>query len=530
MQLPWLVPLLCLAPYLLAWRVRERLLIGKYRAAGVTDRMLEWSPMFLQVIAVTSLGWCESVEGWWGVEVGLTQWPGLGLPLGILPYLVYQLCAIDARVRSSDPRRDRRRELRMFQLRLFLSALLPFALFLGTSSVVALDETWQVSIEEVSFYNTIFVGAMIAFFVLFIPFLLEKTWDTVPIEPGWMRRSLEELARAARFRCRELLVWRTGNNMANAAIIGFTPRSRVVLFSDALLAQLGPRELMAVFGHEIGHARGRHPIIFAGFALILFLGSDLALLHLPIESEAVGIGIFLGLFGLWLVAFGFVSRRFELEADLVSMELLGDERPLLEALDRIGGNVRPHKSTWRHFGMNRRAEFLGRAAMDPAVGRGLRRVLRRWTAGGALALLVILVGQGWSLRGSFDGDRVRTDLRLGRYGGAAARIEAGAEVEEEIARLVERGVELGPGPWTAAALEERARAAVAVGDLRRGRDRVDLALLRGGRDLEGVRVAFGIVLGEEEGAEPRPLTPRERGALPAPWGALLGAVDLPRAR
>ena len=63
--------------------------------------------------------------------------------------------------------------------------------------------------------------------------------------------------------------------MANAAIVGFLPGHRTVLFSDSLLAGLPPRELAAVFAHEIGHARRHHVLVFGAWTLVFFLAGDL---------------------------------------------------------------------------------------------------------------------------------------------------------------------------------------------------------------------------------------------------------------
>ncbi|MEW6074181.1 MAG: M48 family metalloprotease [Planctomycetota bacterium] len=534
--LPWLLPLVGAVPYAIAWRMRERLVRGRYRAAARADRVLDWAPVLLQGIAVGGLGWSRAVERWWGIETSLLQWPGLGLAVGILPFLVAQAAAIDARARAAGGRAGPRRELRSFQGRMLLSALLPFLLFVGISSLVAIDESWRVRIEEIALYNTLFVGGLIAVFVLVLPFLLERTWETAPLEAGRIRGVLDEVARRAGFRCRELLVWKTGHCMANAAIVGFTPGSRVVLFSDALLAQLGPRELAAVYGHEIGHARGHHPAIFAGYALLLFLAADVLLTQLSLASEAAEVGVFLGVLAAWLALFGYASRRFELEADLASVELLGDERPLVDALAAVGGSSAASKGAWRHFGMARRMEFLARAARDPAVGRRLRRVLLRFKLAGLSTLLVAGALHAGALARAFGPDQVVADLRLGEFERPAERLAAGVEVEARLARLVERAASLGPGRWGASDLEEEARAACAAGDLRAGAELLDLAALRGGeRELEALAAAIQAAAGGPEDL-PRPLTAAELELLPAPWPELLAppvrppGARLPRRR
>src|SRR5262249_6269763 len=160
-------------------------------------------------------------------------------------------------------------------------------------------------------------------------------------------------------------------------ILGVGPRHRVVLFSDLLLAQLGPRELAAVFAHEIGHAFRRHVRIFVTWAAGFFMAADLVARHLFADSPWVSGGFVVGAMLAWYWAFGFLSRRFELEADLFSLDLLGDPGALIAALERVGGAFRDVAS-WRHFSTAARVRFIERAATDPAVGDRLRRELRRW--------------------------------------------------------------------------------------------------------------------------------------------------------
>jgi len=274
-----------------------------------------------------------------------------------------------------------------------------------------------------------------------------------------------------------------------------------------------------VFSHEMGHARGRHPLVFGAFALLLILGSDLLLVNLALESELIGLGIVMGLLVLWLLAFGFLSRRFELEADLASVELLGNGRALLDALDMVGGGPAARRTTWRHFGHERRKAFLEAAAAGPEAGRRLRRTLRAWKVVLIAALLGTAAAHGWTLSGSWDEDHVVADLRLGRFDRAAHRLGEGAGVDEDLARLVERGADLGAGDWGPRTLEYEALATLAAGRRGEALDLVDLAILRGHRGLGHVRGLLGALEAIEEGPDP-PIAPADLAALPPAWTPL----------
>jgi hypothetical protein len=266
--------------------------------------------------------------------------------------------------------------------------------------------------------------------------------------------------------------------MANAAIVGFTPRSRVVLLSDALLSHLGPRELAAVFAHEIGHAKRHHALIFGGFALFLFVGADLIFGRAGVEGEGLALTLFAGVLLLWFLSFGWLSRRFELEADLVSVEVMGGSRPLIDALEHVSGAHARRKKSWRHFSVHDRVAFLERVELDPSLGVRLRRRLRRWSLVG-LCLTVAVVGlELVELAGAVDAERVVAELRLGRYDEAAARVANGAEVDERLRELVTRAASLEAEDSAADRLLALAREALEREDDDAARQLLELAALR----------------------------------------------------
>jgi Zn-dependent protease with chaperone function len=520
-RLPLVVPLLCGVPYLLGLSVRSLLHRGRFRAAGALALLLGHAPPLLYAVAVLAFGWVRAVEGWLGEEASLTEWPRTALLFALVPFVLFELCTIDVRARLTGIRDDTVRGTRSFQSRLFLSALAPFVLYVGLSMLVGLDEELRVRVEEVSLYGAGFSLLLLAVFVLLIPSLLRRTWETEALEPGPLRARLETLAGEARFRFRDLLVWKTGGTVANAAIVGFTPKSRIVLFTDALLAHLDPTQLGAVFAHEMGHAMRHHVMVFIVFTLACFLGADLALAGLDVQGElypGLAFGVTLC---VWYLCFGFMSRRFELDADLVSVELLGDSRPIVEALREVTGAHAHGRSSWRHFSTRQRGEFLQRADADPRVARRLRRVLRGFAAASALALAVCLALELRALAGSLPADQVVADLRLGRFERARERVERGAEVQGPLRALVALAASLpagvGGGKGAADELEVRAQRALALGETERAAGLLHLAVLRGARELEPTRRAL-VLLEEGDAGAARDLAPE----VSERWRAALG--------
>lgn len=480
-ELPIAVPFALLVPIVLGRIVRAQALRGRFRAAEIAVRALAISPPLLFALAIGELGWTRTVERWCGSSTSFLEWPTPALFVVLAPFVALQLVAIDARARSTwTPNAARR--WRTFQARMFLSALAPIALYAVASIAIGLSPVLRTRIEEVSAYNAAFAASMLALLGVTLPFLLRSMWDTEPIPAGEQRAVLELVSRHARFRARELLVWRTGQTMANAAIVGLGARTRVVLFSDLLLSQLDPRELAAVFAHEMAHALKRHVLVFVALAVGFFLTVDFVATKV-LDGEGWGAGIFvLAALALGYLGFGWLSRRFELEADLFSLELLGDPSALIGALEKVGGSFRDVAS-WRHFSTARRVDFLQRTTQDPRVAPALRRVLRaaKW---GALALLLAGIGlEAWSAWRVAPEQLVRAELKLGRYAHARELAENQEHIDHALGLLVERTKELDGDGTSIEELERRTRAALRSNDLSSAWSFAGLGAFRGSEEL-----------------------------------------------
>jgi len=470
------VVLLAAVPYLLAALARRLLVRGRFRAGQLATTLLGWSPVLCQLAALCLFGWSATVERWTGVAPRILDWPDPAAFLALAPFVLWVVLAIDARARLAGV--IGLHAARRFQIRLFATGLAPFVAWILIAWLVGQSEALRVNVEEVGAFAVLFGGALFTVFLVLLPWLVRNAWETRPLVPGPQLDALEALARHAGFRCRSLLQWGTEQSMANAAVVGVGAANRIVLFSDALLAQLPLRELLAVFAHEIAHVKRRHVQVFLCTALTVFLVADLISAWLDPESELVGIGIVVLVFALWYLAFGWLSRRFELEADLWSAELTGDPDAMISALERVGS---PHGRTltsWRHFSTEARSRFLLRNALDPSVGAGLRRVLARVTRLSIALTLALLAVEAWVVADDFPVERVRVDLRMGRYEEAQARLSGLGEDGADLAGAVARALTLGAAP-SVEQLVSAARGARERGDEEAARDFFDLAALRG---------------------------------------------------
>jgi len=237
--------------------------------------------------------------------------------------------------------------------------------------------------------------------LLFLPFAIRLFFRARPMPPSPIRARLEAYSLRVGFRARDILVWPHGRTL-NAAVVGVLPRFRYVFITEGLLKTLDADEIEAVFAHEAGHARRGHVLIFFGFTGVMALVQ-----FLPGAERLFGAAslfvppLVLGLLPLvvWLgVVFGWISRRFEQEADVFGIDTLPPpldaapdaDHPFARALDRIGrevGGIR-EVTGWRHFSIADRVEFVRRYVADADVRRRWKRQIALLRG----ALLATVVG------------------------------------------------------------------------------------------------------------------------------------------
>lgn len=273
------------------------------------------------------------------------------------------------------------------------------------------------------------VGVLIVF--VGAPLVIRYVWQTTPLPPGDVRDRMLKLCDQHSVRVRELLLWRTSGRMINAAVTGLVRQVRFILLSDGLLDQLRPREVEAVMAHELAHVKCKH-LIWMGLSIIALLGTaellfnriyegihgalaweQLAMQH---DVKLAGINlsdpqnqmliVSLPTFAIALLAFGWVSRRVERQADVFAVKHLamtGDDpqydalgkqvfdeiavQTMVDALQRVAElnhapttakNWRQGLAHWRHGTIAWRQAHLrslvGKPIDHTAVDRAMMRV------------------------------------------------------------------------------------------------------------------------------------------------------------
>lgn len=407
-------------PYALASLTRRAGRAGRYRLAERWMALTEASGAIGFGVLVLGFGWLDAVRTLTGDPLTAESWPGAALGASLLPSFVYQLCAIDASSRAHGGTPATRRHLRAFQARMFIACVVPIVIFIAVSTAAGTNEWMRAQVQHVALASALFTGVIVVGLALTLPRLISWSWDTAPFPDGPQGELLQSVATRADFKPRDLRVWRTGNLISNATIIGARRGGHIVLFSDQLLSILNSRELCAVYGHEIGHAKRGHVAAFLAWtAAFFFIGEATTTDVLGAHGAVIGTLVAAAFAGAWFASFGWLSRRFELEADLFSLETVGDLGALVSALERVGGGPNA-RGGWRHFSVQRRVHFLGRAASDEsfvARFRGRLGMFRKLGLGlaalGAVLQLTLLIAR-------LPADRTVASIARGHYQKALA--------------------------------------------------------------------------------------------------------------
>lgn len=255
------------------------------------------------------------------------------------------------------------------------------------------------------------------------PEVLRRVLTTQRLEDSPLRQRLEAICRRQGLKYRDILIWNTQYSMGNAAVMGLLPRWRYILLSDLLLEGMKDQEIEAVFAHELGHIVYRHMAWYVVFFIILTLATkgfdDLRIAWLrahpamiryapPIYVELIlSILVLVGaIFGL----FGYLSRRFERQADVFAARMMQTnwgETPSPIASSHVGeegaavfasalrkvariNNIPEAASNWRHGSISTRMRYLYGLSRDPSLTGSFDRFM----SGLYVTLILALLAMG----------------------------------------------------------------------------------------------------------------------------------------
>ena len=256
--------------------------------------------------------------------------------------------------------------------------------------------------------------------LLVLPLALLPLWGAQRMPSGEMQQLMSDACQRLGVRVAGLMRWpMAGGRVYNAAVIGMLPRLRYVLFTDDLMRDLPVPQVMAVLGHELGHARHGHLwtyMLFANAGLLvsfllredfakiltpLFeallpaLGLSLANAQIGEVSEIAAILLLMAL--LWRVAFGVLSRACERQADLVGAELAGDPQVMCDALKSVAhlSGQGEDEPSWRHYSIAQRVAFLQAVRRHPSLAIWHHKFVRMMRHSLILIILTLLLAMSY---------------------------------------------------------------------------------------------------------------------------------------
>ncbi len=190
-------------------------------------------------------------------------------------------------------------------------------------------------------------------FTVIYPIWIQPLFNKfVPLEEGSLRDKLSDLLSKEGFSLKKVFVVDESkrSNHSNAYCSGFGKNKRIVLY-DSLIKTLSEDEIVAVFAHELGHAKRRHIAkrLSVSFAMIfvmlklasLFIQNNDLFVAFGFETINPAVGLFLvflvfGSYPSFLSWMGnYFSRKQEREADEFAKEKMGSGLELASALMKL---------------------------------------------------------------------------------------------------------------------------------------------------------------------------------------------------
>ncbi len=258
--------------------------------------------------------------------------------------------------------------------------------------------------------------AFMVLVLLVLPLALLPMWGARRMPGGEMQRLMLRACERLGVRVAGLMRWpMAGGRVYNAAVIGMVPRLRYVLFTDDLLRDLPPTQVMAVLGHELGHARHGHLWMYllfanAGLLVSFLLREPLAAVLIPLMEAVLPLaGVTLSIQQahavtevtatllmmalLWRGVFGLLSRACERQADLVGAELAGDPQMMCDALKSVAhlSGQGEDEPSWRHYSIAQRVAFLQAVRQRPEIAIWHHHVVRMIRHGLILVIIALLL-------------------------------------------------------------------------------------------------------------------------------------------
>jgi Zn-dependent protease with chaperone function len=272
-------------------------------------------------------------------------------------------------------------------------------------------------------------GILVAAAIFALPLLLRWIWQTQRVVDSPLKQRLLESCRRIGCPVRDIVIWRTGGTVANAAVAGLLPGWRTIFLSDGLIQRLSDDEIDIVVRHEAAHLAQRH--LWQRLALLLVPLALYAIVqaHWPqaiasLQEQLTALGVAPAMqtslllpaaaLAYAMFAVGWLARMHEHDADLaaccvparqesqsrtLSGELAIDSRAvehLHSALCKLVGESHEYdRRRWFHPSVIERVDFLLGICRQPLLAPRFRARLLRVFWGLLAACLAAIVAGLW---------------------------------------------------------------------------------------------------------------------------------------
>lgn len=170
------------------------------------------------------------------------------------------------------------------------------------------------------------------------PYILSKSLGASEFDdPLWTEKARTAVPMSSWPRLRIL----QGTGMLNALAIGLIRPQ--VFVTEELLEHLSTEQRYAVYLHELGHIQRRHTYRMLLWNVLMATGAALAIMFLGEDTSIATVALLAGAaYVISLMGLPFLSRRYELEADVFAAEHAGSENVVsaLQAIQQHNGGHR----------------------------------------------------------------------------------------------------------------------------------------------------------------------------------------------
>jgi hypothetical protein len=216
-----------------------------------------------------------------------------------------------------------------------LQTCLLFVLFPAATVILIRDlEPYLSTLND--FEKSAACGALFLILAAGLPLLLLTICSHGNFKDSILENQIKTIFIQNRINLRKIRIWRTGNQVANAAVVGIIPRFRMLLLSDKLLNLFPQNELLAIVKHEAGHVMLWHTFTRLGFLSLPILAiaqQQTQLAEMPFPHLEGGLqeladtaipffpcGIYLAFL---LITLPWLSHQMEHEADIFACQSKG---------------------------------------------------------------------------------------------------------------------------------------------------------------------------------------------------------------